>query len=454
MAWLSRKLWVRLWGAYTLVAFLGVLALLTATNIFFVQAQYSRAYTPENLQDFLSAEIESNEGLGRIDPQSDGVEDALQRLINVRLSDQQLGRSALGLVSYPEAIIELRNAQGDTLAQAASEGWSELKASDLPLQAQAYMPEEGLTVRVKLYAPFSYSKALLFVLDLLVEQAIITFVISTVVGLLCGVVAARYITRRLVNMDDATKEWSQGNFAPKITLVNSDELGIHAERLNAMSQELESHFAVKQALAVSNERTRLARDLHDTVKQNLFALGLQLASLRDRLEKEGCLDDEPNENLCEAEQINRDAQRDLIDIIAQLRTSEELDESLGDALHTSVIRLRRKFDIEINLDAQSDLTVSPQIESDLERAIGELVTNAVRHGRANRVRIKLEIGSALANISVVDDGCGFDPNKATSGLGLKSVAGRIANLPEGKFTITSQAGDGATARIQWSYSHG
>lgn len=448
------KLWIRLWVAYTLVAFLGVLTLLAVTNVFFVQARYSSTYTQANLEQFLAVEIESGEWLSEPSLKSGGVDDTLSRLLSLQRPGRRFERTVLDLVSNPEAAIELKTANGELLFAKTSDGWEIGERREQPLIASASLPRSDHVLTFKLHAPFSLSKTVASWFSLLLEQSIGAFLISTVVGLLCGIVAARYITRRLSLMDDATQQWSQGNFVPKIELASGDELGLHAERLNAMSQELESHFSVKQALVISNERTRLARDLHDTVKQNLFALGLQLASLRERLEKANVLDESKNENLAEAEQINRDAQEDIVEIIAQLRTSEERNASLGEILQANVSRLRGKLETEVGLEVLSDIPVSPIVEVDLVRAVGELVTNAVRHGKADKVQISLNTIGKDALIQITDNGSGFNPDRPSNGMGLQSVAERIATLPVGQFTISSKIGEGASAQIQWSHNDG
>ncbi|MEM1050473.1 MAG: sensor histidine kinase [Pseudomonadota bacterium] len=448
------KLWVRLWFAYAIVAFLGVSTVLAVSSVIFERARHADAYTQANLELFLSTEIQSGMWSADPAPSPEVAEETLERLLLLRTRDRQFDGRVIGRTGDPQAAVLLSDTAGNLFVQSVSDRWRDNRISDELIVAEAQVPGIDRVLTVKLHAPFSYATTIYSTLRFLPEQTIGVFLVSTILGLLCGIVAARYVTRRLALMDKATAQWSQGNFRPKIELASGDELGVHAERLNAMSRELEASLAVKEALAVSNERTQLARDLHDTVKQNLFALGLQLASLRDRLEKAGTLDEGQQQRLTEAEQINRDAQNDLVEIIAQLRTSDEGEETLGEKLRANALRLRKKFDIAVNVDIRGDMRVNSQTGHDLVRTVGELITNAVRHGRADTVDITLKGSGEIALLSVLDNGSGFATDQPRSGLGLQSVAGRIEALPSGQFTIKSDIGSGARAQIKWRHASG
>lgn len=451
----SPKLWLRLWFVYTLVAFLGVTTLFVVSSMIFEQARHAQAYSDSNLDRFLEDEVVNDQwqaSLG-LDRESDQerARASLERLLLLKAPEDRSEGSVLIRASSPQAQVRIVDGRGQVTIEAQSVGWSPNSFVEKPLTAARSIPGSDFDLQVELHAPLQFTRLSLTSFANMLTNSLGPLIVSTVLGLLCGIVSARYITRRLSLMDDATAAWTQGNFVPKIALASGDELGIHAERLNAMARELESHLEVKQSLAVSNERTRIARDLHDTVKQNLFALGLQLASLRDRLERGDALDNERDENLAEAEQINREAQQDLIEIIAQLRTSEEVEESLGMRLQSYANRLSQKLGIVVSAVIDSDLAVAPQIEADLVAAIGELVTNSVRHGSANLVTISLESNQRTTKITIVDDGLGFNPDAPTNGIGLKSAAERVEALPSGKFTITSEIGAGARADIEWSH---
>ncbi|MBL8244274.1 MAG: HAMP domain-containing protein, partial [Rhodanobacteraceae bacterium] len=91
----------------------------------------------------------------------------------------------------------------------------------------------------------------------------------------------RRVLTRIARIDAAAQAWARGDFAPHLVDRSSDELGQLAADLNRMAADLKALFATRAQLATLEERRRLARDLHDTVKQKVFALSLQLAAARE-----------------------------------------------------------------------------------------------------------------------------------------------------------------------------
>ena len=100
-----------------------------------------------------------------------------------------------------------------------------------------------------------------------------------VVGTLFGFFTARGLTRRLHNVSEATDHWSRGDFSAFIQERSNDEVGQLARRLNRMAEQLQNLLHTRQELAALDERNRLARDLHDSVKQQVFATAMQLGCL-------------------------------------------------------------------------------------------------------------------------------------------------------------------------------
>ncbi|MGN6107619.1 MAG: HAMP domain-containing protein, partial [Kofleriaceae bacterium] len=104
-------------------------------------------------------------------------------------------------------------------------------------------------------------------------------VLGGVVGLIFGAVVARRLARRLDRIAVAAEAWARGDFdVVAASGDHDDELRDLAERLDAMAAELRSAVALRGALAAAEERSRLARDLHDGVKQQLFATSMLLGA--------------------------------------------------------------------------------------------------------------------------------------------------------------------------------
>lgn len=85
-----------------------------------------------------------------------------------------------------------------------------------------------------------------------------------------GFLQAHFIARRLDEIAISVKSWSRGDFSARSPEKPDDELGGLAKLLNEMAKKLQEVFIIKQDLAMSEERNSIARDLHDSVKQQIF----------------------------------------------------------------------------------------------------------------------------------------------------------------------------------------
>src|SRR5258708_32236345 len=103
---------------------------------------------------------------------------------------------------------------------------------------------------------------------------------------MCGLVVSGSITPRLRNITKAAGAWSQGDFQVTVHDTSRDELGQLAQDLNSMAEQVRTLLITRQELAVVEERTRLARDLHDSVKQQASANALLILAARKLLAHE------------------------------------------------------------------------------------------------------------------------------------------------------------------------
>jgi two-component system, NarL family, sensor histidine kinase LiaS len=271
------------------------------------------------------------------------------------------------------------------------------------------------------------------------------FLLSVPIGIVCGLVASRYVTKQLQRMNEVTESWRRGNFEPRIALPSDDVLTRHSQHLNDMAQDLEMYFNLKQNLAVSDERNRVARELHDTVKQKLFALGLQLATAKSKppvMEAAG-------EHILEAETITREAQHDLMEIITQLRPAGTSDTSFFERIGMIADDFRRRFGVSIEFSRFDPAQLNTHAEHHVLRIVQEAFMNAVRHGKASKILIENKLDQDSVVITISDNGSGFNPDKKTGGFGITSMRDRVRDLPHGFFDIKSTAGAGTKITLSW-----
>jgi NarL family two-component system sensor histidine kinase LiaS len=281
-------------------------------------------------------------------------------------------------------------------------------------------------------------------------SALALVLLASVLGTLSGLLTSRRITRRLGRMTQAADAWRQGELDVSVGDDAPDELGRLAQNLNSMAGQLRRLLAERQALAVAEERHRLARDLHDSVKQRLFAVTLLVGSARLDVQERP----DTEHTLRDAEQIARQAQQELTALIQALRPSALAGKGLSTAVQELCRDWSQRTGIPTSVQAPRDLTLPPKVDQELFRVVEEALSNVARHSGADQVWVSLAQGQDVVVLRIEDNGHGFDVDAVGSGgradsmdgtdqegrgLGLRSMRERIEAL-SGAFHIASGAG--------------
>lgn len=204
-----------------------------------------------------------------------------------------------------------------------------------------------------------------------------------------------------------------------------------------------------RALAVDEERGRLARDLHDSVKQNVFAAGMHIGTARALLSRTPPSADAALGALGEADALSQRAGAELGLVIHELRAVELTEVGLTAALQDYVRGWSQQSGIEAGLDVQDAggaPDIAPEAQHALLRVAQESLANISRHSGAEHVDIRLT-GRDPVRLSVEDDGTGFAVGQAGTGFGLRSMQERIENLG-GDLTVSSAEGRGTLVSAQ------
>jgi signal transduction histidine kinase len=229
--------------------------------------------------------------------------------------------------------------------------------------------------------------------------------------------------------------------------TDEDEAGIVllASHAAAAIQTAEM-FEDSRSLAMSEERERLARELHDALNQSLFSLSLTArAAARHLATDPGRAAEELNEIAA----LSRQAMAELRAVVDGLRTPDVDRDGLLPAIRSLADLLSRVHHIEIEVLCEDDLDLEGRAEHEVFRIVQEALTNAVRHSNAAKVTVSVANGEGLAVI-VRDDGLGFEPearNFRGKRLGLTSMRDRASALG-GRLTIDSTPGRGSTVRLE------
>ncbi len=268
-------------------------------------------------------------------------------------------------------------------------------------------------------------------------------VFAGVVGVIFGYISSRGLIRRLNNVGGVAEAWSKGKFDVSIRDQRKDEIGDLAKKLNSMAESLRKMMKVRQKLAAAEERNRIMGELHDTVKQQVFAASMSLAAFRARHGLDGATD---SDELADIEKLLIKTQKDLADIIREIAPSKPEIGDIREALREIAAEWELRSGISTSLEIDRRFEPEPVAARAVCSAVSEALANATRHGRATRADIRLSVRDGdVFEFEASDNGCGCATTES-AGRGLMIMRERIESLPGGRFETASSAGGGFVIR--------
>lgn len=203
-------------------------------------------------------------------------------------------------------------------------------------------------------------------------------------------------------------------------------------------------FEQTKDLAVMEERNRLARDLHDSAKQKAFAALAQLGTARGILNGNG---NSATMHLTEAENLVADVIQELTFLVQEIYPTALQEKGLPTSLREYAFEWENRNDIKVNLTLQNEQRLPFSVEQAIYRVTQESLANVARHSKAKRMDISLMYNANLVQLSLADDGCGFDMDVKGHGLGLRSIRERVSSV-HGTVQIQSAPGQGTRIIVQ------
>lgn len=276
------------------------------------------------------------------------------------------------------------------------------------------------------------------VFTLLGQSALILLFAAGMIGTIFGFLTARGISNRLNRVSQVSVAWSEGDFSEFITDPDGDEIGQLVTRLNDMAAQLQQLLKRKQDLAVSEERNRLARDLHDSAKQEALAASFHLGTALTLFESDPI---SAQNHLVEADNLIDSVREELTDLIHELRPPSMNGIHFYDVLNEYIIEWAHQSGIRTTLNVEGFRELSLEIKQAIYRIMQESLANVARHSAAQNVEVSLHFGETSITFCVRDDGEGFDTLQQSPGMGLSSMRERAQSMA-GDFSIRSEIGRG------------
>jgi signal transduction histidine kinase len=207
-------------------------------------------------------------------------------------------------------------------------------------------------------------------------------------------------------------------------------------------------------LAAALERTRLARELHDSVSQALFSMTMharaaQLAMANEGLDESGPL----GRSIAELAELTRGALAEMRALIFELRPGALAEEGLVAALRKQAAALTVREELPIAVEGpQERLDLGAGVEEHLYRIVSEALHNVVKHANARAAAVKITAEASLLRVRVSDDGAGFERDAEHPGhLGLSTMASRAAAIGA-DFAVESAPGGGTTVTLSLAHN--
>ncbi len=238
-------------------------------------------------------------------------------------------------------------------------------------------------------------------------------------------------------------EWTEADLWPYQSTASQLATAIDNRRQQILLYER------GQRLAVLEERQRLARDLHDSVTQLVFSITLIAQSIGPAYKRDPV---EGERRIGRVLELSQQALAEMRALLTELRPASPVQNGLLSALRQHVERTAEREKLagdKLAIELIADLyTPHPrEWEEALYRVVQESLNNVIKHARANRVTIQLGPVNGALELSIADDGQGFDPaasptaGRAPGGMGLSGMRERIERLG-GAFEVQSARGEG------------
>lgn len=215
------------------------------------------------------------------------------------------------------------------------------------------------------------------------------------------------------------------------------------QKLTLANRRLRQYALLIENQATLQERNRIAREIHDSVGHFLTAQSIQLENVAMFLNQDG---HQADQYLQRARKLGKEALRNVRQSVASLRTNP----LQGKTLQVALSDLAKEFEQTTNITIKSQITLhsslSGEVTTALYRVVQEALTNISKHAQATQVFLKIEERGKAINLTVRDNGQGFDLEQNTTGFGLKGMRERAEALG-GNFQTNSKPHKGCKIQV-------
>jgi two-component system, NarL family, sensor histidine kinase LiaS len=282
--------------------------------------------------------------------------------------------------------------------------------------------------------------------------------VSIVIGILFGFMSGQFLKKELQVVDEGLHQMEEGR---PLELESSSlpEIQTISTRMNKIQKQIIEQAKLSQRLAteaaldqdkqmqeiVFQERNRLARELHDSVSQQLFAASMMMSAINETKDS--------TENEIEAKQLKlveemiHQSQLEMRALLLHLRPVALKGKSLQEGMEELLMELMQKVTMDIKWKLE-DFPVEKGVEDHLFRILQESVSNTLRHSKASQFEVLLIKRDGFIILRVTDDGVGFDVDEQKAGsYGLQNMYERAVEIG-GNLKIVSLKSKGTRLEVK------
>lgn len=300
----------------------------------------------------------------------------------------------------------------------------------------------------------------------LTTEAIFLFVLpylffGFLVSIYAGFESSGNLKQRIDYLSVQITQYANGNYLSRIHMNEQDEITIIARDLNLLGEKLQNQVKSLQRMAEEKteyaqsayktatleERQRLARELHDSVSQQLFALTMMTEAALNQFEKDP---EKAKLQLKEIAKIGLTAQTEMRALLLHLRPVYLSGESLQKGIEHLVKDIQQQTNLDIELSIEKEISASETIEENVFRIVQEALSNILRHSEAIKATIDMRTKAQELLLYIRDNGKGFKQEVVSSpktSYGLHSMKERVENLG-GTFRLHSKENQGTYLDIR------
>jgi NarL family two-component system sensor histidine kinase LiaS len=293
-----------------------------------------------------------------------------------------------------------------------------------------------------------------------IRLSLMLIVIVAAIGGTFGLWYSSRMKSRLESIADVMLALEKGNLTRTVPPLGEDEIGRLGEQLNGITKKWEEQVSSLQRLSNNNaqlaqkakysaiieERQRLARELHDAVSQQLFAISMTATAVGRTLDKDF---DKAQRQIYLIEEMASVAQSEMRALLLHLRPVHLEGKRLSEGLVELLRELSDKVPMEIVGELTDDIQLPRGIEDHLFRIVQEAMSNALRHSKATRLEVRLtQPSSENIRLLIRDNGVGFDlDTRKHASYGIVTMKERVNEIG-GSFNLITAPGKGTRIDIR------